>query len=206
MIKRIAIFEDDPTLRNSLKVLLSGTDEYVVVGDFENCEHAAEIVNRLYPDIIIMDIDMPKVNGIEGLRIIKENRPETIIIMYTVFEDDRRLFDSLCAGANGYLLKTTSYLNLLNALNEAFQGGAPMSPTIARKVLLSFRPKNKYELSAREHDVLHYLVKGYSYKMIAEALFISLSTVQAHIKNIYTKLHVNCGREAVVIALRDKIV
>ncbi len=206
MVKRIAIFDDNPALRNSLKVLLSGTDEYTVVGDFENCENAAEIVNRLVPDIIIMDIDMPKVNGIEGLRIIKESRPETIIIMFTVFEDDKRLFDSLCAGANGYLLKTTSYLQLLKALNEAIHGGAPLSPSIARKVLLSFRPKNKYELSAREQDVLHLLVKGYSYKMIAEALFISLSTVQAHIKNIYTKLHVNCGREAVVIALRDKIV
>jgi DNA-binding NarL/FixJ family response regulator len=129
--------------------------------------------------------------------------------MHTVFEDDQRLFDSLCAGANGYLLKNSSFIHLLEAIEEVQQGGAPMSPSIARRVLQSFQKdsvKNRFDLSDREKEVLRFLVKGYSYKMIAAACFISLSTVQAHIKNIYTKLHVNCGREAVVKALSDKIV
>lgn len=203
---RIIIFEDNTLLRNSLKTLLNGVEDYEVVGDFENCKSAREIITELYPDVVIMDIDMPEVNGIEGLCIIKEQRPETAIIMHTVFEDDQRLFDSLCAGANGYLLKNSSFVHLLEAIEDVMHGGAPMSPPIARKVLRSFHSGNKYNLSAREREVLQYLVKGYSYKMIASAIFVTISTVQAHIRNIYTKLHVNCGREAVVIALRDKIV
>lgn len=206
MVISIAIFEDNSQLRESMKVLLNGVDGYFVAGDFENCENVKQIIEELQPDIVIMDIDMPKVNGIEGLRMIKEKRPETAIIMYTVFEDDEKLFNSLCAGANGYLLKNSSFVRLLNALEEVQHGGAPMSPSIAKKVLQSFHTNNKYALSVREKEVLQYLVKGYSYKMIAAELFISLATVQSHIKNIYAKLHVNCGREAVVMALRDKIV
>lgn len=202
----IVIFEDNNALRHSLKTLLNGVEGYEVVGDFEHCKNADRIMDELNPDIVIMDIDMPKVNGIEGLRLIKEKKPDTAIIMHTVFEDDEKLFDSLCAGANGYLLKNTSFVYLLEAIEEVQRGGAPMSPSIAKKVLQSFHSKNKYGLSPREKEVLQYLVKGFSYKMIAGALFISLATVQAHIKNIYTKLHVNCGREAVVIALKDKIV
>lgn len=209
MPTRILLFEDNSALRLSLKTLLEGVEGYEVVGDFENCENVNFIINDLQPDVVIMDIDMPKVNGIEGLSIIKEQRPETAIIMHTVFEDDQRLFDSLCAGANGYLLKNSSFIHLLEAIEEVQQGGAPMSPSIARRVLQSFQKdsvKNRFDLSDREKEVLRFLVKGYSYKMIAAACFISLSTVQAHIKNIYTKLHVNCGREAVVKALSDKIV
>lgn len=210
MTTRIILFEDNRTLRHSLKTLLNGVDDFEVAGDFENCQHAAKITNDLCPDVVIMDIDMPKVNGIEGLRIIKEQKPETAIIMHTVFEDDRRLFDSLCAGANGYILKNAAFGQLVDAINEVQHGGAPMSPAIARKVLESFRKKvsgrNPYDLSRREKEVLQYLVKGYSYKMISAAIFVSLATVQSHIKNIYMKLHVNCGREAVVLALRDKIV
>lgn len=207
---RIVIFEDNNALRHTLCVLLGKVEGYVVVGDFENCEGAAELTEKLQPDIVIMDIDMPQVNGIEGLRIIKEQKPDTTIIMHTVFEDEYRLFNSLCAGANGYILKSTSFIHLLEAIEEVLHGGAPMSPSIAYKVLQSFQTqkdlKNKYDLSIREKEVLQYLVKGYSYKMIAKSLFINLSTVQSHIKNMYTKLHVNCGREAVAIALRDRIV
>ncbi|MCO6497674.1 MAG: response regulator transcription factor [Chitinophagaceae bacterium] len=207
---RIIIFEDNADLRQSIKILLNGEDSYEVVGDFDNCENAAQIVRDLNPDIVLMDIDMPKVNGIEGLRIIKEVKPDTAIIMHTVFEDDQRLFDSLCAGANGYLLKNSSFVHLLEAIEEVRNGGAPISSPIAKKVLQYFQhksvSKNKYDLSSREKTVLQYLVRGYSYKMIAAAMFVSLATVQSHIRNIYTKLHVNCGREAVVIALRDKIV
>lgn len=204
------LFEDNDALRRSMKTLLDGVEGYEVVGDFGDCSNARQVVEELLPDIVIMDIDMPKVNGIEGLRIIKEARPGTAIIMHTVFEDEERLFDSLCAGANGYILKNSSLIKLLEALDEVQQGGAPMSPSVARKVLGSFQKlssaKNKFDLSPREVEILQLLVKGYSYKMIASSLFISLATVQSHIRNIYSKLHVNCGREAVVIALREQIV
>jgi DNA-binding NarL/FixJ family response regulator len=210
MATRIAIFEDNERLRQTLKVLLSGVEDYEVCGDYENCLMAAEIVETQSPDVVIMDIEMPGVNGIEGLCIIKEHHPKTYIIMYTVLEDEERLFQCLCAGADGYILKNTSFTLLLDAIENVLHGGAPLSPPIAKKVLQSFQQGNKghlqYNLSERETEVLKYLVKGYSYKMIAGSCHISLDTVRGHIRNIYTKLHVNCGREAVVKALRDGIV
>ena len=206
----IVIFEDNTRLRESLKILLEGVEGYTVSGDYENCENAAAIVDEQQPEVVIMDIDMPGVDGIEGLRIIKERSPKTHIVMHTVFEDDERLFKCLCSGANGYILKNTSFVTLLEAIDNVLHGGAPLSPTIAKKVLQSFQvPANgrlKYNLSEREAEILKYLVKGYSYKMIAGTCSISMDTVRAHIRNIYNKLHVNCGREAVVIALRDNIV
>lgn len=210
MPTRIVIFEDNLMLRQSLKTLLNGVDDYTVFGDYENCLHAAAVVQEHYPDVVIMDIDMPGVNGIDGLRIIKELRPQTYIIMYTVLEDEERLFKCLCAGANGYILKNTSFVHLLDAIENVLHGGAPLSPPIAKKVLQSFQHGTpgslQYNLSGRETEVLKYLVKGYSYKMIAGSCFISIDTVRGHIRNIYAKLHVNCGREAVSKALRDKIV
>ena len=210
MAVRIILFEDNEQLRKSLRILLEGVEGYEVSGDYENCEDAASVTNELEPDVVIMDIDMPCVNGIEGLRIIKEKRPQTHIIMHTVFEDDEKLFDCLCAGANGYILKNTSFVNLLEAIDNVLHGGAPLSPSIAKKVLNSFQSKplvkNSYDLSPRETEILKLLVVGFSYKMIASTCYISLDTVRGHIRNIYTKLHVNCGREAVVKALQDKVV
>lgn len=209
MAIRIILFDDDQGLRNSLKVLLDEVEGYEVVGDFGNAENADALVKSLQPDVALMDIDMPGTNGIKGLELIKKTKPEIAIIMHTVFEDDDRLFRSLCAGASGYLLKNSSFSRIIDAINDVLNGGAPMSPSIAKKILNSFQNnpgKNRYGLSERELEVLQYLVKGYSYKMISANCFVSLSTVQAHIKNIYTKLHVNCGREAVVLALKEKIV
>ena len=207
---RIVIFEDNFRLRQSLKILLNGVEGYTVCGDYENCVHAAKIIDEQKPDVVIMDIDMPGVDGIEGLHIIKERRPETYIIMHTVLEDEERLFKCLCAGANGYILKNTSFVQLLDSIENVLHGGAPLSPPIAKKVLQSFQQvpvsHSQYNLSERETEVLKYLVKGFSYKMIAATCYISLDTVRGHIRNIYAKLHVNCGREAVVKALRDKIV
>lgn len=207
---RILLFEDNTRLRQSLRILLEGIEGYKVCGDYDNCENVAEITDEHQPEVVIMDIDMPCVNGIEGLRIIKERRPETFIIMHTVFEDDDRLYQCLCAGANGYILKNTSFVNLLEAIDNVINGGAPLSPAIAKKVLASFQHhtsgKSPYDLSTRETEILKYLVKGFSYKMIANACYISLDTVRGHIRNIYTKLHVNCGREAVVKALKDHLV
>ena len=210
MSTNIVIFEDNQRLRQSLKILLDGVEGYKVSGDYENCGQAATIIDKLHPDVVIMDIDMPGVDGIEGLRIIKERAPQTFIIMHTVLEDEERLFKCLCTGANGYILKNTSFVNLLDAIDNVLHGGAPLSPPIAKKVLQSFQATSsgrlKYNLSERETEILKYLVKGFSYKMIAAACYISLDTVRGHIRNIYTKLHVNCGREAVAKALKDKIV
>ena len=206
----IVIFEDNGRLRQSLKILLEGVAGYTVSGDYENCANAAAIVDEQKPDVVIMDIDMPGTGGIEGLQIIKERSPQTYIIMHTVFEDEERLYKCLCSGANGYILKNTSFVALIEAIDNVLHGGAPLSPPIAKKVLQYFQVTSagrlKYNLSERETEILKYLVKGYSYKMIASTCFISMDTVRGHIRNIYAKLHVNCGREAVVIALRDHIV
>jgi DNA-binding NarL/FixJ family response regulator len=210
MPTRIIIFENNIRLRQALKILLEGVEGYWVCGDYDNCDQALAVVEAHQPDVIIMDIDMPGTDGIQGLRVIKEYRPQTYIIMHTVLEDDEKLYECLCLGANGYILKNISFVALLDGIENVLHGGAPLSPSIAKKVLQSFRktPANslKYNLSERETEVIKYLVNGFSYKMIANACHISLDTVRGHIRNIYIKLHVNCGREAVVKALRDKII
>jgi DNA-binding NarL/FixJ family response regulator len=205
----IIIFEDNEPLRESLVVLLNSSLDYQVLGDYDHCLQAANIIRRLNPDVVIMDIDLPGQSGIEGTRIIKETKPDTAVIMYTMFEDDKKLFDSLCAGANGYILKITTPYKLFDAIKEVMEGGAPMSPTIARRVLQSFQQKNMqqfYDLSKRENEILHYLTEGYSIKLIAADLGIAYETVRSHLKNIYSKLHVNCGKEAIAKVLKQKII
>ncbi|HKC36815.1 MAG TPA: response regulator transcription factor [Chitinophagaceae bacterium] len=205
---KIVIFEDNDRLRESLVALFKGMDEYIVTGDYNNCNDAATIARVYQPDVVLMDIDLPGESGIKGVMKIKESYPKAAIIMYTVFEDDDKLFQCLCAGANGYLLKKTAPSKLIDAINEVIEGGAPMSPSIARKVLNSFQQgkSNKYFLSAREIETLQLLIKGYSAKMIAAELKISFDTARYHLKNIYNKLHVNCGKEAIVKALGEHIV
>jgi DNA-binding NarL/FixJ family response regulator len=206
---RIVIFEDNDRLRESLAVLLQHSEDYMVVGHFNNCDHATEITIMHQPDVVLMDIDMPGKTGIEGVSLVKEARPETAVIMYTVFEDNEKLFQCLCAGANGYLLKKTSPQKLFDAIQEVIEGGAPMSPQIARKVLGTFHARStrvSYDLSPRETEVLQHLIKGFGTKQIAAELLISFDTVRSHLKSIYQKLHVNCGKEAIVKALRERIV
>lgn len=205
---KIVIFEDNDRLRESLVALFKGMDEYEVTGDYNNCNEAATIARVYKPDVVLMDIDLPGESGIKGVTKIKENNPQSAIIMYTVFEDDEKLFQCLCAGANGYLLKKTAPSKLIDAIQEVIEGGAPMSPSIARKVLNSFQhgKSNKYFLSTREIETLQLLSKGYSAKMIAAELKISFDTARYHLKNIYTKLHVNCGKEAIAKALGEHIV
>jgi len=208
MSTRILIFEDNDRLRESLSYLLGGTGIYEVAGDFNQCSNADVLVKKFMPDVVLMDIDMPEINGIEGVKMIKEARPQTSVIMYTVFEDEEKLFQCLCAGANGYLLKKTPPQKLFDAIQEVIDGGAPMSPSIARKVLTSFHiAKNQqYHLTNREEEVLQLLIKGYSAKMIGADLDISFDTARSHLKNIYNKLHVNCGKEAIAKALKERIV
>ena len=205
----IIIFEDNDSLRESLVVLLKSSAEFEVMGDYRNCIDAANIVRRSKPDIVIMDIDLPEKSGIEGTRIIKEACPEISVIMYTMFEDDKKIFESLCAGANGYILKINTPYKLFDAIREVKEGGAPMSPTVARRVLQSFQQKNMqqlYDLSKRENEILHHLTEGYSIKLIASELGIAYETVRSHLKNIYSKLHVNCGKEAIAKVLKEKII
>lgn len=203
----ILIFEDNNGLRQSLRLLLEAEPSFLITGDFPNAENAAAIALELQPNVVIMDIDMPGVDGIEGIRAIKSARPDTQIIMHTVLEDPEKLFACLCAGANGYLLKKHSPLHIIDAIRDVQQGGAPMSPEIARMVLQSFhQPTRSYDLTPREKEVLQWLIKGYSYKMIAASCQITLETVKSYLKNIYTKLQVNCGTEAVAKAMREKIV
>jgi DNA-binding NarL/FixJ family response regulator len=203
------IFEDNDRLRESLSYLLNTTEGYQVAGDYNNCREADMLVRVYKPDVVLMDIDMPEESGIEGVKKIKEARPITSVIMYTVFEDDLKLFMCLCAGANGYLLKKTPPQKLFDAIQEVLEGGAPMSPSIARKVLDSFQARhvgNKYHLSEREIEVLQKLSKGYSIKMIAAEMKLAFDTIRSHLKNIYQKLHVNCGKEAIAKALGEHIV
>ena len=208
MSPKIILFEDNERLRESLAYLLK-MNGYEISGDYNTCTEAATIVRVYQPDVVLMDIDMPGESGITGVRKIKEARPQTSVIMYTVFEDDEKLFECLCAGANGYLLKKTPPAKLFEAIQEVMEGGAPMSPAIAKRVLGTFQAKhevNKYNLSPREIEVLQWLTKGYSIKQISQEMLIAFDTVRTHLKNIYQKLHVNCGKEAIVKALGERII
>ena len=205
---KIAIFEDNDRLRESLVYLLK-MNNYEIIGDYNQCNDAANIARVYQPDVVLMDIDMPGESGIKGVALIKEARPDTAVIMYTVFEDDEKLFQCLCAGANGYLLKKTPPGKLFEAILEVLEGGAPMSPSIARKVLNTFKTTpeaNNYMLSPREIEVLQWLIKGYSIKIIASEMNLAFDTIRSHLKNIYQKLHVNCGKEAIAKALNERIV
>jgi DNA-binding NarL/FixJ family response regulator len=213
MEQKLLIFEDNEALRKSLVYLLGSQNGYNVVGDFNNVNDARTQVLVLQPDLVIMDIDMPGKDGIKGVEEIKEVRPETAVIMYTQFEDDERLFKSICAGADGYILKKTSPEKFFDAIKEVLNGGAPMSPLIAKKVLGSFKTskandnlQHKYDLTNRETEILQLLTKGYSVKLIAYEMNIAYDTARSHLRNTYRKLHVNCGKEAIAILLASKIV
>ena len=205
---QIIIFEDNDRLRESLAYLLQSVPDYEVLGDYNNCLDAVNITRVYKPDVVLMDIDMPGESGIKGVSMIKETRPQTSVIMYTVFEDEEKLFQCLCAGANGYLLKKTAPEKLFESIREVVEGGAPMSPSIAKKVISSFQSSktiNQYELTDRELEVLQLLTKGHSTKAIADKLNIAFNTVRSHLKNIYVKLHVNCGKEAIAKVLAEHI-
>lgn len=207
----VILYEDNPQLREGLSMLLNGSEGFEVIGAFKNCNNVVSEVEALKPHVILMDIDMPGTNGIEGLKLIRQMNTDVKILMLTVFDDNKNVFEAVRNGANGYLLKKTPPAKLLEYIQEAHTGGAPMSSSIATQVLKMFSQvhsavNSDYHLSEREKQVLQWLVNGYSYKMIAAEMFISIDTVRSHIKKIYEKLHVNSKSEAVAKAFKDKIV
>ena len=208
---KLLIYEDNPQLREGLTMLINGSDGFEVLSAFKNCNNVEDEVRAFKPDVILMDIDMPGTNGIEGLKRIREIDTDVKILMLTVFDDNKNVFDAISNGANGYVLKKTPPARLLEYIQEAQTGGAPMTSSIATQVLRMFSSLNNekgedYDLSEREKQVLQLLVNGYSYKMIASKMFIAIDTVRSHIKKIYEKLHVNSKSEAVAKAFRNKIV
>jgi len=210
MIK-LLIYEDNPQLREGLTMLLNGSDGFEVLASFKNCSNVLYEIKTYKPDVILMDIDMPGTNGIEGLKQIRLVDNEVKILLLTVFDDNKNVFEAISNGANGYVLKKTPPAKLLEYIHEANSGGAPMTSSIATQVLKMFSSLHNekgedYNLSDREKQVLHLLVNGYSYKMIASEMFIAIDTVRSHIKKIYEKLHVNSKSEAVAKAFKDKIV
>ena len=206
----VLLFEDNTNLRESICSLLQLTEEFEVIGAFPNCMEVEGQVQGYDPAVVLMDIDMPGVNGITAVRKIRAFNSQVQIIMLTVFDDNDHVFMALSAGANGYLLKKNISDKLVNAIRDVLQGGAPMSPAIARMVISNMhsveRKKDNYALTNREQEILQSLSKGNSFKMIASDLGLSIETVRTHIKSIYDKLHVHSQTEAVSKALNEKLV
>lgn len=207
---RIAIYDDHPQRCASLKALLSQAEGMECVGAFPDCSNVIEDMRALQPDIVLMDIEMPVVDGINGVRKIKKEFPQIRIIMQTIFEDEARIFASLQAGAEGYLLKNTTAERMILSIKEVHEGGASMTPSVALRVIkhfeLSKAADTDVSLTKREKEVLAFLADGNSYKMIAGKMEISYFTVNTHIRNIYEKLHVHCVGEAVSMAIKNKLI
>jgi len=209
---RVTIFDDNISLRKSLYQLIDGSDGFKCVGAFEDCLDLLKNIEETKPDVVLMDIQMPGINGIEAVKILKEKYPDLKILMQTIFEDNERIFNSILAGASGYILKNTSPSRILDFIKETYEGGAPMSPSVATKVMKMvveqspYAKVNNFKLTEREKEILSCLVKGMSYKLIADACFISIDTVRGHIRNIYEKLHVHSKSEAVAKAIKSNIV
>jgi len=210
-VLKIAIVEDQARIREGLRTLIDGTDGFRCNGSFESMELAIAGMSADLPDVALVDIGLPEMSGIEGIRLLKRDHPQLPILMLTVYDDDRRIFDALCAGACGYLLKKTPPARLLESLREAAGGGAPMSPEVARRVVALFReirpPENvAYALTPHEIRILKLLVDGHNYKTAAAELDVSVNTIRFHMRSIYEKLQVHSKSEAVSKSLRQRIV
>ena len=206
---KVAIFEDNKLIREALQTIINGTPGFICTGTFVNVNQVEADILFSRPDVVLMDIEMPGRNGIEATKLIKARFPEIKVLIQTVFNDNDKIFNAICAGASGYILKTDSPLKQLQALEEVYNGGGSMSSTIAQKVLQFFvrqnvilvQPEeNDYDLSTREKEILSLMMEGLNYRSIAEKAFISYETVRTHIKHIYKKLHVACRSEAILKA------
>lgn len=210
---RVAVFDDNLFFRESVHILFEGRKDMILTGSFNNANSVLKDVHSANPDVVLMDIDMPKTNGIEAMRILRKEYPELPVMMLTDYDDDNKIIDSICSGANGYTLKTTSSEKIIEGIHDVYNGHSSLCPPIAQKILRLFSEKfplrfsnEDFRLSPREKDVLSELVKGCSYKIIADTLDITYDTVRAHIKKIYQKLQVSTVSGAVAKALKHDIV
>jgi len=207
----VAIYEDNAELRESLTYLIKGSNNLKFVGAYPDCRNIIENCMQTKPDVILMDIEMPFISGIQATEIVKEKFPNINILILTVFDERDKIFDALKAGATGYLLKKSSAVKIIESITELANGGSPMSSEIARKVLEFFtspsnKIDNKYKLTERELDVVERIVAGDSYKMIADKCFISIGTVRSHINSIYKKLAVNSKSEVAIKAIKERLI
>ncbi len=208
---KVAIVEDRREIREGLTMLISGTDGFLCTGNYRSVEEALDKINHQLPDLVLMDIGLPGMSGIEGLRILKERYPDMLLLMLSVYDDDERIFDAMCAGASGYLLKKTPPVRLLESIKEVIEGGAPMSPEVARRVIALFREirppeRADYELTGHETRLLKLLVEGHNYKTAASELNVSVHTVSFHLRSIYDKLQVHSKSEAVAKAILNRLI
>jgi DNA-binding NarL/FixJ family response regulator len=209
----VVVVEDNDSIREGLKTLINGTEGYRCGHVYSHCEPMLKEIERINPDVILMDIGLPGMSGIEGIKEVKKKLPSVNILVLTVYEENELIFEALCAGACGYLIKKTPPSRLLDAIKDAYEGGAPMSSHIARKVIDLFHkikqsapPNQPNLLTPREKEMLSGLVEGKSFKAIADSLFISVETVRFHFRNIYKKLHVHSQSEAVAKALKERLI
>jgi DNA-binding NarL/FixJ family response regulator len=208
---KVAVVEDQRDIRESLAILINGSDGYRCTGSFRSMEEALDKIAFELPDVVLVDIGLPGMSGIEGIQHLKERYPGVLVLMLTIYDDDDRIFDALCAGACGYLLKKTPPARLLESLKEVVSGGAPMSPEVARRVIALFRdvrPPDRvdHQLTAHEIRLLKLLVDGHSYKTAAAELGVTTHAVSFHLRSIYGKLHVHSKSEAVAKALRQRLI
>jgi DNA-binding NarL/FixJ family response regulator len=208
---KVAIIEDRREIREGLATLINFTDGFECVGKYNSMEEAITSIRHRMPDVVLSDIGLPGMDGIEGVKILKEKYPQIVILMLSVYEDDERIFHALCAGAVGYLLKKTPPTKILESLREAINGGAPMSPEVARRVITVFkdyRPPEQvdYDLTPHEIRLLKLLVEGHTYKSAATRLNVTINTIAFHLKNIYDKLQVHSKSEAVAKALQNRLI
>ena len=210
---RVAIFEDNKHLRETFELLLNHTDGFICTGAWPDCRNIVTNLEVYPSDIVLMDIEMPGMNGIEATKLVKEHFPTINILIQTIFFEDEHIFNAICSGASGYILKSTTPDGYIEAIKDVQAGGSPMTPGIARRVLELFKtnlqpstPLKDYNLTGQEKKVLQLLVQGKSYKMIAAELFVATDTIKSHVSSVYAKLHVHSGTEAVSLAIRDKIV
>jgi DNA-binding NarL/FixJ family response regulator len=210
-IIKVAIIEDRREIRDGLGMLINGTEGFKCVGNYRSMEDALPRIGSDLAHVVLCDIGLPGMSGIEGMRILKERFPDLLLLMLTIYDDDEKIFNALCAGACGYLLKKTPPAKLLEGLREAVDGGSPMSPEVARRVIALFRDirppeRADYELTPHETRLLKLLVEGHNYKTAALELSVSINTISFHMRHIYEKLQVHSKSEAVAKALRDRLV
>lgn len=198
MAIRVFVYDDSAERRDSLKALLALNEDYAFAGEAENCANVKSDMEQARPDVVLMDINMPEVNGLEGLMIIKRNYPEIKVLIQTAFDDSEKIFGSIKNGASGYILKSDNSQKILQAIDEVYQGGAAMNPAIAMKVMEYFKPaEGNSRLSPKEREVLALLAEGLSYKMVADRLGVSYTTINTHTKRLYEKLHISSLGEAI---------